>query len=249
MTEDKMVTARKITEWSLSSIVGNLAWVAVLLGVPAVVGYFSGTLDTVLVFASAHAKEAASWSAAFLLAGALIGSIARHRIAIKQLAAKDDEIADLEKRPTKEQLDAALAEKDAVIAELRETASLEESHRQFLAMSWHAQVVCLAAFSGSVEKATDGIDDETPNPYRAEARDAGFVFVEACGIGKWRTVPTEKLVTLMAEKPEVQQKVWEGVHNDMIGGCADEHEVSWKDVILIEGLGAVFPPKDAEEGQ
>ena len=71
MTEDKMVTARKITEWSLSSIVGNLAWVAVLLGVPAVVGYFSGTLDTVLVFASAHAKEAASWSAAFLLAGAL----------------------------------------------------------------------------------------------------------------------------------------------------------------------------------
>lgn len=151
-------------------------------------------------------------------------------------------VAELEKRPTKEQLDAALAEKDAVIAELRETASLEESHRQFLAMSWHAQVVCLAAFSGSVEKATDGIDDETPNPYRAEARDAGFVLIEACGIGKWRTVPTEKLETLMAEKPEIQQKAWEGVYGDMFEGCDGMPEVDWRDVRLA-GEGAVFVPK------
>lgn len=214
-----------------ASILGGIGSFAQWAGIE-----FTGVVGAVVGAAPAWLPIAS------LLFGILIGWNAK-----KWQAANS--VADLEKRPTTEQMDAAIAEKDAVIAELRETASLEESHRQFLGMSWHAQMVCLAAFSGPEVKTKDGIDDRTPNPYRAEARDAGFVFVEACGIGKWRTVPTEKLETLMAEKPEIQQKVWEGVYGDMIGGCADEHEVSWKDVILIEGLGAVFPPEDAEEGQ
>lgn len=51
-------------------------------------------------FANANKAEAASWASAVFVAGLLVGLFMRHRIAIKQLADKDDEIDEPEKRPT-----------------------------------------------------------------------------------------------------------------------------------------------------
>lgn len=110
MPEESIVTGKKIAEWSLGSIVGNLAWLAMIVGAPTLLGYFNGSIIGVWEFAREHAAEAVACCLALLLLGSLIGAIARHRIAAKQLAAKDARIKELEDRLAHEQRKSASAE-------------------------------------------------------------------------------------------------------------------------------------------
>ncbi len=93
----------KVVEWSVSSIVGNVAWACVYAFIVWVFNERTGCLAVVSAFASAHGAEFAAWSLSSLLFGVLVGALIRHRVAIRQLAAKDDEIAELEKRQTREE--------------------------------------------------------------------------------------------------------------------------------------------------
>lgn len=118
-------TGQRFLDWSVGSIVGNIVWGAV-----AAIGLFyfnesTGCVYIVLDSMRGHELELAGWTIAFALFGALVGLMVRHRVAIGQLKTKDDEIAELEKRPTQEDVDdlkAAHAEeiaaKDAEIERL-----------------------------------------------------------------------------------------------------------------------------------
>lgn len=82
---------KRFVDWSIGSIVGNIAW-----GALCAIGLFffnerTGCVYIVLDSMRGHELELAGWTMAFALSGALIGLIIRHRIAISQLAAKDAE--------------------------------------------------------------------------------------------------------------------------------------------------------------
>ena len=85
---------KRFLDWSVGSIVGNIVWGAV-----AAIGLFyfnesTGCVYIVLDSMRGHELELAGWTIAFALFGALVGLMVRHRVAIGQLRAKDDEIAE-----------------------------------------------------------------------------------------------------------------------------------------------------------
>ena len=86
---------QKLREWSLSSIVGNVVWLILTTVIFSLIGYFTNSFDTVMRFAESNACEAVIWSGAFLLIGASIGFVIRHRIALKNDTAKDRQIKEL----------------------------------------------------------------------------------------------------------------------------------------------------------
>ena len=96
-------TRDKAVEWSLSSIVGNLVWIAVSTFLAGLIGSFTGSFQAVCDFASTNAPSAAAWSLSFLAVGAVAGALTGARIAIKRERRKMDE---------------ELAEKQAVIDRL-----------------------------------------------------------------------------------------------------------------------------------
>lgn len=104
----------KVVEWSVSSIVGNVAWACVYAFIVWVFNERTGCLAVVSSFASAHGTEFAAWSISSLLFGALVGALIRHRVAIRQLAAKDAEIAELRQRPTPEEIEASQSAQSAL---------------------------------------------------------------------------------------------------------------------------------------
>ncbi len=86
----------KALDWSLGSVVGNVAWVG-LAGLGAwLFNERTGLLASVVEFAGEHAQGFAAWTASAALVGAVVGLLIRHRIALGQLAKKDAEIASLE---------------------------------------------------------------------------------------------------------------------------------------------------------
>ena len=95
----------KTLDWSLSSVVGNVAWLGLTGLVTWALGERTGLLVTVIEFAGEHAREFAAWTVFAAIIGAAIGVFVRHRIALRQLSAKDARIAGLRKRPTKEDVD------------------------------------------------------------------------------------------------------------------------------------------------
>lgn len=63
--------------------------------IPGVIGWYTGSFDVVLSFASAKPLESALWTLLFLSLGALAGQLVRGRSANKELDEKDAEIARL----------------------------------------------------------------------------------------------------------------------------------------------------------
>lgn len=88
------VTKDKVAEWSLESIVGSIV-LAILTGIVTV---YTGSWDVVAPFVAERPFESIMCASFVLVLGIIIGLLIRHRIAIKQLAAKDAEIAELEKQ-------------------------------------------------------------------------------------------------------------------------------------------------------
>lgn len=88
----------------------------------ALAGFATGRIWIIVTFFEKDALAAALWTLIALFVGTLVGATVRHRMAVNKLKAKDDIITDLkndlEKRPTREQMDEALSEKDARISEL-----------------------------------------------------------------------------------------------------------------------------------
>lgn len=65
------------------------------------IGWYTGSFDVVLSFASANPLESFLWTLLFLSLGALVGLLARGRSAKKEIAAKDEEISELKKAKRK----------------------------------------------------------------------------------------------------------------------------------------------------
>ena len=108
----------KLKEWTGSGIVGGAAFAAFTM----VVSWLTGSWAVVWSFAKLHFWESLSCALVALGAGVIVGLVIRGRIDKKKLAAKDAEIAKLEKRPTQDEVDGLkiqLAAKDAKIAELK----------------------------------------------------------------------------------------------------------------------------------
>lgn len=91
----------RLKEWVGSGVVGGLAFAA--LG--AIASLVTGSWQVVWPFVSSHAWESLLCSLVVLGAGVLIGIVARGLIDRERLAAKDVKIAELGKRPTKEDVD------------------------------------------------------------------------------------------------------------------------------------------------
>lgn len=108
------ITKDKISEWVGSGIVGGLALTIVMSFVTVVTGSWA----VVEPFVRAHLGESAACTSVVLGFGAFLGALINRHATRKHLAAKDKEIAELEKRPTQVEVDTAIAEKDARLAEL-----------------------------------------------------------------------------------------------------------------------------------
>jgi len=115
---------------------------------------------------------------------------------------------------------------------------LDKLEDRFLTMSFLAQSFAWAAYTNGETKSDDG---ESPEPHRSEAQERGFVRLEPCGAGMWRTVPTGKLRLLMARRPEVEMKVSEGIIREGYG-----IDVDWRTGTKV-GDGIMFAPKGADE--
>lgn len=114
----------KLKEWAGSGIVGGVAFAAFT----AVVSLLTGSWAVVRLFVKSHFWESLSCALVVLGAGIIIGLAIRGHIDRKQIAAKDDEIAELEKRPTQEKLE----EKVRIEADQREDAekAFEEKRKE-----------------------------------------------------------------------------------------------------------------------
>ena len=196
-----------------------------------------------------------------MLAAALLGACMACCALTPVLRSKINRLShELEKRPTQEHLnealaekdsrmEAALAEKDARIAELETNEDLDASMREYLSMGWLAKVSCFNDHStGGFVVSGDEIEgfgkDEISNMPRAEARDAGFLNIEECGIDRMRAEPTRKLEELYAGRPEILKKMYESALHEATKEAANTPDIDWRDVELIEN-GAMIIPKDA----
>lgn len=161
----------KALDWSLGSVVGNVAWVG-LAGLSAwLFNERTGLLASVVEFAGEHAQGFAAWTASAALVGAVVGLLIRHRIALGQLAKKDAKIASLDNelasRPTQEELD----ERDAEIESLR---SPVESVRRAIASLPEDE----RALAGRLAE----------GPFRTSGFSAGLAHLESVGIAKKQRV-------------------------------------------------------------
>lgn len=86
MSSDR-ITSKDVILMLGSSIAGAV--------IPGVIGWYTGSFDVVLSFASAKPLESALWTFLFLSLGALAGQLVRGRSANKELDEKDAEIARL----------------------------------------------------------------------------------------------------------------------------------------------------------
>lgn len=122
----------KIVEWSLGSVVGNATWTAAVSIALFMVNRETGCISVVLDQMAGHEVELVGWTASFALAGAMVGAAIRHRFAIRKLDEKDDEIRELEKRPTREELNAAVrSETDRMMMRVDElTGKLSDAYRE-----------------------------------------------------------------------------------------------------------------------
>lgn len=147
---------KRFLDWSVGSIVGNIVWGAV-----AAIGLFyfnesTGCVYIVLDSMRGHELELAGWTIAFALFGALVGLMIRHRVAIGQLKAKDDEIAkavDDATKPLQEQIDRLMNRENFALMRLR-GLSLKELGivKRFMTQSGE---VHLKVDDASVRKLTD----------------------------------------------------------------------------------------------
>lgn len=96
-----MSAIKKIADWIAGGIVGSAAYGVTIVVIPLVIGKINGSLAVISKFASEHPWDVAAWSAVILIVGASVGAIARHRVALRQLAAKDAEIESLKKAKRK----------------------------------------------------------------------------------------------------------------------------------------------------
>lgn len=104
---EMIATPRDIFGWTVGT--------AITAGVTGAIGWFTGSFPVVWGFVASHALEAGLWTALFFLIGVVLGMLIRGHFAKKR-------IAELEKRPTREDVDelkGQLRAKDAEIAALR----------------------------------------------------------------------------------------------------------------------------------
>lgn len=162
--EQDQSAIKKIGEWSIGSIVGNIACALFFPVVYAIIGYFNGSLATVIGFAEAHKAEAFMWCLMLVAVGIIIGFLIRHRMAIKQLAtkdaelkemadkrdseivAKDAEIAELKKRPTRALMDGAQCHK------LKPLKARKLTKKEIAQVLNHLSVDWKALYKGACEK-------------------------------------------------------------------------------------------------
>lgn len=153
---------------------------------------------------------------------------------------RDMKLADELERNRAEDADAKATAKMMHDAAKRAEAALDNAEAEFLGMDWPSQRVCLEAHDLGETATSDGTESGEPNPYRAAARELGFVKLEACPNGTWRTVPTEKLSSLFSERPDVAKKVWSGVACETIADMPND----WRAVNLVGNGAVIVPPKE-----
>ena len=107
-------------DWSLGSVVGNVAWVGLAGLATWLFNERTGLLASVVEFAGEYAQEFAAWTASTALVGAVVGLLIRHRIALGQLAKKNIEISSLETELAGRPMQADLNERNTRIASLEE---------------------------------------------------------------------------------------------------------------------------------
>lgn len=152
-----------------------------------------------------------------MIAAVLLGACAACCVFTPILRSRINRLAaELEKRPTQEQLEKALSEKDARIAELEREADLDELEARFRKMSYQAKC---AAYGASDNGGTDVIDNEETgmnraDPFWAEAEDNGFLIMEPSGCDRARAVTTRELERLFEARPEVKKQVGADFFND-----------------------------------
>lgn len=153
---------------------------------------------------------------------------------------RDIERADELERKRAEDADAKAAAEREREEMKRAEAALDYAEAELLGMQWPSQRVCLEAHELGETVTSDGTEAGEPNPYRAAARELGFVKLEACPNGAWRTVPTDKLESLIAGRPSVAKKVWSGVACETIPDMPND----WSAVNLVGNGAVIVPPKE-----
>ena len=81
----------RFVDWSIGSIVGNIVWAAASAVALYLLNERTGCVGIVIDSMRGHEVELAAWTVASFAFGAVVGFVIRHRIAIRQLATKDDE--------------------------------------------------------------------------------------------------------------------------------------------------------------
>ncbi|MFR3274016.1 MAG: hypothetical protein ACLTQI_09605 [Slackia sp.] len=194
-----------------------------------------------------------------MLAAALLGACMACCALTPVLRSKINRLShELEKRPTQEHLnealaekdsrmEAALAERDARIAELETNET--STHRARVPVHGMARPSFLLQrpqhqwFVVSGDEIEGFGKDEISNMPRVEARDAGFLNIEECGIDRMRATDQEARGAVRGKAGDSQEDVRISSsrgHEE----AANTPDVDWRDVELIEN-GAMIIPKDA----
>lgn len=205
-------------------VIGWFGAAAASAVVPSAIGVYTGSFATVAEFASSHPGESALWSISFIGVGMIAGLAVRSGIASRQIRDKDAVIAELEKRPTREELDKAvrdatrplreeIAEKEAIIDKLESKPSsrdmLERLLPGFSRATLRAIVKAYDA-DGMVEAETD---DETMVLASVQSKQGVFIMEAVSMLGATKTTGkytlNDKFRLALSECPDILERIRE----------------------------------------
>lgn len=89
--------AKKLVDWSVGSVIGNVAWMAFASFIGWIVNERTGCISVVMKSMAGHEIELAGWTISFVLLGVLAGAVIRNRISIRQLKESDTKIEKLKR--------------------------------------------------------------------------------------------------------------------------------------------------------
>ena len=203
-------------------VIGWFGAAAASTVVPSAIGVYTGSFDTVAEFASSHPGESALWSISSIGIGMIFGLAVRNGIASRQIRDKDAVISELEKRPTREDLDKAvheatrplreeIAEKEAIIDKLESKPSARDMLERLLPGFSRATLRAIVKAydaDGMVEA-----DDETIVLASVQSKQGVFIMEAVTMFGTARTTGkytlNDKFRRALSECPDILERIRE----------------------------------------